>query len=125
MGKDNVVDKFIVNGAMEYEYVCQFTGFGFVGSACLKNEPSVQGSPTEVAFDRPDGVTVDREGDVYISDIESKAIYEFNSAGEDVQRISVPENVERPGDIALDSSGDIYVAAAEPEEGLIDSSGVR
>ena len=51
--KNNVVDKFKINGG-GYEYVCQFTGYGFSGSACLKNEPSVDGTPSEVAFEGTD-----------------------------------------------------------------------
>ncbi len=108
---DNVVDKFRVNGSNEYEYVCQFTGFGFVGTACLKNEPSVQGSPTEATFGEPDGVTVDREGNVYISDPVNKVIYEFNSAGEGIRVMQVTylnsfgeTTLERPADTAVDSS---------------------
>ncbi|MGC2373634.1 MAG: hypothetical protein WA484_07145 [Solirubrobacteraceae bacterium] len=122
----NVVDKFRVNGSNEYEYVCQFTGFGFVGSACLKNEPSVQATPTEVTFSRPDGVAVDREGDVYISDHQSQAIYEYNSKDEDERKIQFDEVgvlggigvPEHPGDVALDSTGNMYVMGSEGESGL-------
>ncbi len=102
----NVVDKFKANIAGEYEYICQFTGWGFVGSACLKNEPNVEGTPSEVKLHEPIGVTVDREGNVYIADYGHNNIDEFNSAGEETQRIPSPEE---PQDIAVDGKGDIYL----------------
>ncbi|MGC2375091.1 MAG: hypothetical protein WA484_14555 [Solirubrobacteraceae bacterium] len=122
----NVVDKFRVNGANEYEYVCEFTGFGFSGSACLKNEPTVQATPTEVAFNQPDGVAVDREGDVYISDYASRTIYEYNSKGEDVRGIQFNKissggsvgALEQPAEVVVDATGNMYVQGSEPEAGL-------
>jgi phosphodiesterase/alkaline phosphatase D-like protein len=120
----NVVDKFRVNGSGEYEYVCQFTGFGFVGSACLKNEPTVQANPTQVTFSEPIGVAVDREGNVYIADYGSSAIYEFNAAGEDVGKIPSPPELNpeaglQPQDIALDAKGDLYVRGFQPSAGVV------
>lgn len=105
----SVVDKFVANAAHEYEYVCQFTGFGFVGLACLKNEPTVQGTPSAVTFSEPIGVTVDREGNIYIADFGSKSIYEFNSKDEQVIRISTAAQIGEPQDIAVDAKGDIFV----------------
>jgi hypothetical protein len=103
---DNVVDMFRVNGTHKYEYICQFTGYGFAGDACLKNEPSVEGTPSEVTFKEPVGVAVDREGNVYIVDYGHNDVDEFNAAGEEVRRIPVPEE---PQDVAVDSTGDLYV----------------
>jgi phosphodiesterase/alkaline phosphatase D-like protein len=120
----NVVDKFRVNGS-GYEYVCQFTGFGFAKSACLKNEPSVEETPSEVTFQFPPGVAVDREGDVYIADIGSRAIYEFNSKGEDIRRIPGPPALKpggesTPQNMTIDATGDIYVHGSNAESGVVE-----
>jgi DNA-binding beta-propeller fold protein YncE len=105
--KHNAVDEFRVNGAKEYEYVCQITGYGFTGSACLKNEPTVEATPSDVAFHEPLGVAVDRAGDLYVADYESGAIYEYSPSGDDVASFASP--VGKPQDVAVDARGDIYV----------------
>jgi hypothetical protein len=92
--ENHVVDKFRVNGSNEYEYVSQLTGFGL-----------------------PDGVTIDREGDVYVSDYASGTIDEFNSKGESIRVIAGPLG-RPPGDIAVDATGDIYAQTAEAEPGF-------
>lgn len=104
--KHSVVNKFRVNSSKEYEYVCQFTGFGFVGSACLKNEPIKEGAASGFSFDEPLGVAVDREGDLYIADWGGQSVYEYNSAGEDIRQMEI---IGHPQDVAVDYRGDIYV----------------
>jgi hypothetical protein len=103
----SVVDEFKVNGSNAYEYVRQFTGFG-------------EGTPSAVTFGEPVGVAVDREGDLYIADYESKAIYEFNPAGEDIRKIGpLGSTVHRPDEMGFDATGDIYVHGYESEDGVV------
>ncbi|MGC2374443.1 MAG: hypothetical protein WA484_11280 [Solirubrobacteraceae bacterium] len=104
-GGGEVVEKYTLNASNEYEYVCQFTGYGGLsGSACEK-EPSR--SPVK-HFQRPLGAAVDAEGDVYIADEGSEAIYEFNSVGEEVEGpITGPFGA--PDYLALDAGGDLFV----------------
>ena len=81
-GDGEVVEKFRLNASDEYEYVCQFTGYGgLTGSAC-EAEPAR--SPTTHFF-HPIAAAVDSKGDVYVADFSGEAIYEFNAAGEEVE----------------------------------------
>lgn len=100
----NVVDKFALNGAHEYEYLCEFAGTGgFIGTACLPNG----GSPNNALGVEPLGTAIDSAGDVYISDWGSSNIYEFNAAGEEVGVFS-SEVLERPEYITVAANGTIY-----------------
>ncbi len=94
---NNVVDKFMVNGSKEYEYVSQFTGFS-----------------------EPVGVAVDREGDVYVSDFGNRSVREYDPAGKEIRSFPVTEaTVNRPFELAVNSSGDIYVEGFFAEGGLL------
>jgi hypothetical protein len=100
----NVVDKFMLNASHEYEYVCQFTGYGgLVGSACL-NGPA---TPAKT-FSEPLGLATDSDGNVYVADYGSVAIHEFDAAGDEVASFA-SELFGRPEGLALDSAGDLYV----------------
>jgi hypothetical protein len=108
-----VVDKFRLNAAHEYEYLCQFTGYTNGGGVeCLKNIPT-QEAEQEVEFTAPRSAAVDRQGDLYIGEQRLGTIYEYNPAGEPVRSIASPLASE-PQSIALDASGDIYVASGFP-----------
>jgi hypothetical protein len=109
LGGGEVLEKFRLSASDEYEYVCQFTGYGgLTGSAC---EPEPARSPT-THFQRPIGAAVDSKGDVYVDNYEgSEAIYEFNSAGEEVEGpITLP--FQHPGYLAVDAQGDLFVTDA-------------
>jgi hypothetical protein len=124
----SVVDKFRVNGANEYEYVCQFTGFGgFSGSACLKNTKGREVIPPEEYFFTY-GVTVDREGDVYIAvrgineegALTSGRVFEYNSKGEEVRKVI--SELYFPESMSVDPKGDIYIKTQLGTRELVRSS---
>jgi hypothetical protein len=110
-GGGEVLEKFRLNASDEYEYVCQFTGYGgLTGSACEK-EPAR--SPT-THFQHPVGAAVDSKGDVYVDeDGGSKAIYEFNSAGEEVEGPIANPTEGSPLYLAVDADGDLFVVGGE------------
>jgi hypothetical protein len=104
-GDGQVVEKFRLNASHEYEYVCQFTGYGgLTGSAC-EAEPAR--SPT-THFKMPPGVAVDSKGNVFISDRGSGEIYEFNSRGEEVLGPITTGPVPIPQALAVDANGDLF-----------------
>ncbi len=109
LGDEEVVEKFRLNASDEYEYVCQFTGYGgLTGSAC-EAEPAR--SPA-THFVRPIAAAVDSKGDVYIADFGGEAIYEFNSAGEEVEG-PITGSFGRPTYLAVDAAGDLFVIGEE------------
>jgi hypothetical protein len=99
-----VIDKFKLEGGV-YRYACQFTGFGNVGDGCMPNLLTHETSPS-APFTRAGGVAVDAHGNVYVSDF-GGAVYEFNSAGEDVRQATIPSG--SPAGLAVDSDGIVYV----------------
>lgn len=112
---ENAIDKFRLHEG-KYEYVCQFVGWGFTGSACLKNKPSREAQPKEFEFVQPQGVAVDNQGNVYITNIgnSTMAAYEFNSSGEQVTKIvssypGRPEFVGQSQDVTVDGAGDVFM----------------
>jgi hypothetical protein len=105
---DGAIDKFDLNASHEYEYICQFTGYGgLAGSACLKNEPALEATPA-VSFDEPLGLATDSHGNLYVADYGSQAVYEFSSTGEEVASYE-SSSFGRPEGVAVGASGDIYV----------------
>src|ERR1700689_1101633 len=127
--RHNVVDKFKLNTAHEYEYLCQFTGFG---KGCEKD-------PKEAStWEEPDGVAVDSHGNVYVASFgpEHGGVYEFNAQGEDVKAYRGGDIGlgEGPVGVVVDSVGDIYVnnyrhsvvkINSEGNESILDNNDVR
>jgi hypothetical protein len=105
-----VVDKFRVNAKKEYEYVCQFTGYTTAGGVeCSKNTLGKEVTQA-VELGGVNGAAVDREGNVYITNLQSGTIYEFDPAGEAVAAIK-SLLASRPITVAVDSHGDIYTTS--------------
>ncbi|HEY8303881.1 MAG TPA: hypothetical protein VIG42_04740 [Solirubrobacteraceae bacterium] len=101
------IETYRLNLSDEYEYVCEFIGHGgFSGSAC-EAEPAT--SPA-VRFSELPGVAVDSEGDVFITNSSSGAIYEFNSKDEEVAGGEIADPaVPHPTGVAVDGAGNLYV----------------
>jgi hypothetical protein len=106
-GPGGVVDKYRLNAPKkEYEYVCQFTGFTATGGGeCLK-DISGRERQEAIEFAFSSDATVDRDGDVYITD--GQRIYEFGPTGEPIQIITSALGPE-PVTLAVDAGGDIYL----------------
>ena len=109
-GDGEVLEKFRLNASDEYEYVCQFTGYGgLTGSAC-EAEPARSAA---AHFFHPIAAAVDSSGDVFVADRAGEAIYEFNSAGEEVEGPITGSFGQGPGYLAVDASGDLFVIGTE------------
>jgi DNA-binding beta-propeller fold protein YncE len=65
-------------------------------------------------LDKPQGVAIDRNGNVYVADSENDRIQEFSSTGQFLQTIgyrgTAPGQMIRPSSVAVDGRGNIYVA---------------
>jgi hypothetical protein len=83
--KHAVVDRFKLSGT-EFKYESQLTG-----------------EPTQ--FVEPKGVSIDADGDVYVTERGREMIREYNPAGVEIARFAV-EGRERS--VAVDSRGDIF-----------------
>jgi hypothetical protein len=102
-GARAVVDKFRLNGADEFEYICQFIGYTPAGEdECVKDT-----SGKEVEFEHVRAATVDDEGDVYI--VANGNVYEFGPTGVPVATIT-SGLVPKPNTVAVDTVGNIYIA---------------
>lgn len=111
---DNVVDKFTLNAAHQYEYVCEFVG---AGAPCVKRPG--EAAPSE-AFRLPSAVAVDSQGNVYIaSETGRGAVDKFNAAGEYVWGVSHAQHpliTGQPVGVAADTAGDVYLVVEKPDE---------
>lgn len=108
--RHNLVDKFKLTSPSEYEYVCQIRGWSGVGEETCS--PS-GGSPAQ-PFVEPVGVTVDANGNVFVSSYgpEHGFIAEFDDVGRGVMQLNSSEHSlleGHPDGLVVDSSGDLFV----------------
>ncbi|HEY1689541.1 MAG TPA: hypothetical protein VGF95_11840 [Solirubrobacteraceae bacterium] len=101
--QDNLVDEFHLDSGLEYEFLCQVTGYGASGDICVTS-----GSSGGTAFGEPLGVALDAAGDVYIGDYRSKSVYELSSAGGQIAAFAMPGG-GAPQYLAVAADGTIYI----------------
>jgi hypothetical protein len=107
--KHGVIDKFKLNTIThEYEYLCQFAGFGELGmNACV----GVGGTPSWI---EPDGVAVDQSnGNVYSANFEPGigAVSEFSPGGASLEQLEPEPNglIGSPVGVAVAPDRTFYV----------------
>jgi DNA-binding beta-propeller fold protein YncE len=105
--KHGVIDKFKLNTIThEYEYLCQFAGFGELGvDACV----GVGGAPSWI---EPDGVAVDQSnGNVYGANYEPGigAVSEFSPGGASLEQLEPNGLIGHPVGVAVAPDRTLYV----------------
>jgi hypothetical protein len=122
--------KYRVNGASEYEYICAFRYFGGAGSRCLPTggeESEVEGSGEAAKVTGEEfakqNVAVDSAGNVYVCGKRKadyrEVILEFNSAGESLRAIPVPEvrgSEQEVKNLAVAAEGTLYIQSFQLKE---------
>jgi DNA-binding beta-propeller fold protein YncE len=119
--RHRVVERYVLNGANSYEYVCELKYIG-AGNRCLadggEEKESTEPEGTRLVAFEDEGVAVDALGDVYvggqIGNTEEGAIFEFNAAGEALRVFGLPLH-EGEGEaavkaLAIASNGTIYAS---------------
>lgn len=97
------VDKYRLNGANEYEYVCMFEDYENGASECLAT-PANQGQFLNIVR----GLAVDATGDVFIGNT-SGIIYEYDTAGNGLNEFELPQAGEPEVEhLAVANDGTIY-----------------
>jgi NHL repeat-containing protein len=78
------------------------------------------GTPHGTLLEAPWSITLDTQGDLYVTDLATKALYEYTPTGALVlQLTNVPSSAPIPGElgsprgVAVDTDGDIYIADSE------------
>jgi hypothetical protein len=118
------IDKYIRNGANEYVYNCQINGRGSGCTAAggtadpfIANGPPP--GPGQPVNGKPFQLTVDSKGNLFVTDENTTAIYEFGPEGEDLATIPVELEGEAriPKSIAVNSTGDLFVTLSSGSNG--------
>jgi sugar lactone lactonase YvrE len=100
LDSDNV-DVFAGNGG----FANSDTAFGD-GSATAQTNSA----PENAALGAPEGVAVDGQGNVFISDTGANAIVRVGAKSGALSRVALAESLNSPGALAIDRAGDLFVA---------------
>jgi sugar lactone lactonase YvrE len=60
------------------------------------------------SFNEPEGLTLDKEGNLFVADWGSSTIVEFSPTGTQLARINTTASVGHPSSVALDAAGDLF-----------------
>ncbi len=71
---------------------------------------SLPADPQNAQIAAPEGVAVDSQGNVFISDTGANAILRVDSKTGQLSRLVLAENLSSPGALAIDRGGDVFVA---------------
>lgn len=71
---------------------------------------AVASDPQKAAIGAPEGVAVDAQGNVFISDTGANAILRVDAKTGELSRVALTENLSSPGALAIDRNGDVFVA---------------
>jgi streptogramin lyase len=66
--------------------------------------------PQKAQIGAPEGVAVDAQGNVFISDTGANAILRVDSRTGELSRVALAENLSSPGALTIDRGGDVFVA---------------
>lgn len=66
--------------------------------------------PQKARIGAPEGVAVDAQGNIFISDTGANAILRVDSKTGALSRVALAENLSSPGALAIDRGGDVFVA---------------
>lgn len=75
--------------------------------------------PQSAQIGSPEGVAVDAQGNVFISDTAANALLRVDAKTGDLSRVAAAENFSSPGALAIDRSGDVFVADRGNERVLV------
>ncbi len=67
-------------------------------------------NPQKAQIGAPEGVAVDAQGNVFISDTGANAILRVDSKTGELSRVELAANLSSPGALAIDRGGDVFVA---------------
>ncbi len=71
---------------------------------------SFAADPQNAQIGAPEGVAIDSQGNVFISDTGANAILRVDSKTGELSRVALAENLSSPGALAIDRGGDVFVA---------------
>ena len=84
------------------------SGEGIVAGAAVTIDPGVQ-TTIGKSYVAPSGIAVDANGNTYVADASSNAVYEY-APGSTSAGTSIGSGLSAPAGVAVDAAGDVYIA---------------